>query len=213
MSVGSMAGTDASVRVEASAVREARRPTFSTPPASSSGTSPGQGSLKTGPAVSVEISDAGRAALAAATSAAAGQRTGRIPHDPAMRLDGVEKAAGRSPADRAPRDPTTGLDVDYRLDGPAATHSNREGGPSRAGAMGAGPMIPGRESVGGIGPELRTAAQQAAHAVQRSVRAATADLDGDGRADVSVAGSPAGDIKQVVKAHHDTIQAAIQNLR
>ncbi|MBM3274617.1 MAG: FG-GAP repeat protein, partial [Candidatus Sericytochromatia bacterium] len=69
---------------------------------------------------------------------------------------------------------------------------------------------PGHKSIGHV---LRTMAHEAAHTVQQAVRVATADLDGDGRADVAVAGPPGPGIQAVQKVWHDAKMAAIQNIR
>jgi len=165
-------------------------------------------SASTERAAIVEISDAGRAALAAA-----------------------QPPTPRNPGGTMLRETTTGVDWDFRTYAPGATHW---GNASRASAAGASSLTettigidqyettsPGHKSVepapapaaGDLGGKLSGLAHEAAHTIQQAVRVATGDLDGDGRADVASAGPPAGDIQQVQKARHDAAMAAIQNIR
>jgi hypothetical protein len=158
------------------------------------------------PAAIVNISDAGRAALASA-----------------------QPPTPQNPGGTMIREMTTGADWEYRVYGPGHAHWGSASFKAQDSGQGASPApgasslsdtttgsdqfqttSPGRKSPGEV---LGTMAHEAAHVVQQSVRLATGDLDGDGRADVAVAGPPSGTIQGIQTARHDAAMAAIQNIR
>lgn len=189
MKIGPTSGTESVGKLQAQVADVAK--SLSAASAQASRAADATGNADPVPAATVQISDAGRAALTAAE-----------PKGPAGKPGGQQV-----------REMTTGLDVEYRTYGPGATHWGQASKSAAAGSDKFQTTSPGHKSVGDA---LRTSAHELAHVVQqRTAQMAIGpggDLDGDGLGDRSAV-RPSTDIQSAVKAHHDAAMNAIRNMK
>lgn len=84
---------------------------------------------------------------------------------------------------------------------------------SQAGRDALAAAQPSEHSLRSPAPALKEANNYAMYSIQKALRVATGDSDGDGRSDVAASGPPATQIVPMQRSKHDAMMAAIQNTR